>query len=144
MPRRLPPIWPKGSRPANSGRRKGQPNRISVEVRTLASQLLNDPIYQHKLRAAFRSRKLHPTIESLIWQFAIGKPVMPVAIQGAIDVTARLEDERRIFEALDIADLEVLAAESQALVDRALELSRIARGSRPPNAVEPHLSTKSP
>ena len=65
MPKKPPPIWPKGTRPPNSGRKKGVPNKISAEARTLASQLVNDVIYQTKLRDDFRRRRVHPTIEAL-------------------------------------------------------------------------------
>ena len=147
MPRKPPPVWPKGTRPPNSGRVKGRPNRISVEVRTLMGQLLNDVSYQHRLRRDFRRRKVHPTIEALIWQYNMGKPVTPVAIQGSmvLDVAARLAEERRVYEQLDLADLEQLMAQSQALVDRALELSRarITAGSRPrPHVIESDASRK--
>jgi hypothetical protein len=127
MPRKPPPVWPKGTRPPDSGRQKGTPNRITVEVRTLVSQLLNDVTYQHKLRDDFRRRKVHPTIEALIWTYHLGKPTQPMAMSGslALDVNARLEEERRIFATLDLHDLEQLAAESQGLVDRAIALAKV-------------------
>ena len=108
-----------------AGRKKGQINRITVEARTLVSQLVGNPNYQHKLRRDFELRKVHPTIESLVWQYHLGKPTQPVNIQGglSIDIDARLDEERRVFASLDIADLEQLAAESQALVDRAFQLA---------------------
>jgi len=95
----------------------------------LASQLVNDVAYQTKLRIDFRRRRVHPTIEGLIWNYHLGKPTQPVAMSGsmALDVTGRLEEEKRIFAQLDVADLEVLAAESQRLVDRALALTRASR-----------------
>ena len=129
MAHKAPVIRPKGERYPGSGRKKGQPNKITVEVRTLVSELVNDPNYQHKLRADFRRRKVHPTIEGLIWNYHLGKPTQPVAMSGsmALDVTGRLEEEKRIFAQLDVRDLEVLAAESQALVDRALALTRASR-----------------
>ena len=126
MPKKPPPIWPKGTRPPNSGRKKGVPNKISVEARTLASQLVNDVIYQTKLRDDFRRRRAHPTIEALIWTYHLGKPPQAIAVSGsmAFDVQARLDEERRVFANLDIHDLEQLARESQALVDRAFALAR--------------------
>src|SRR5262245_218331 len=128
MPRKPPPAPAKGTRHPGAGRQKGTPNRISVEARTLVSQLVTDPAYQHRLRADFKVRRVHPTIESLIWQFHIGKPAQPINVSGsmALDVAGRLEEERRIFAQLDVRDLEQLAAESQALVDRAVALARIA------------------
>ena len=124
MPRKPPPVWPKGTRPPNSGRVKGTPNRISIEVRELVAQLMNDAAYQFKLRADFRRRKLHPTIEALIWSYHLGKPKQIVDLTASVNVDARIEEERRAFAALDIRDMKALAEQSQQLVDRALGLSR--------------------
>jgi hypothetical protein len=118
------PKLKKGERIPGSGRVKGQPNRVSVEVRTLVTQLLDDPVYQANLRKDFKARRCHPTIESLIWNYGIGKPSQPITVAGSIgvDVDVRLAEERRIFAQLDLGELEQLAAESQRLVDRAAEL----------------------
>lgn len=135
---------PKGTRTPGSGRKKGTPNRVSVEARTLVSELVNNPIYQHKLRTDFARRRVHPTIESLVWQYHIGKPTQPIAIAGALalDVNARLAEERAIFAQLDLHDLEQLAAESQALVDRALSLAKVA-GNRALSPPEPAVEGES-
>lgn len=127
MPAKAPPRTPKGFRQPGSGRKPGTPNRITVEARALCSQLVNDPVYQSKLRKDFKVRRIHPTIESLVWTYHLGKPLQPVALQGGLtlDVNARLEEERRIFSQLDLSDLEQLAAESQALVDRAAALVKV-------------------
>jgi hypothetical protein len=126
--RKMPPAPPKGTRHPGAGRARGTPNRISVEAKLLASQLVMDAAYQHRLRKDFRTRRIHPTIESLVWQYHLGKPSQPVEISGglALDVQARLDEERRAFSMLDLADLEQLAAESQALVDRAFALSKLS------------------
>jgi hypothetical protein len=135
VPRKPPPIPAKGTRHPGAGRVKGNPNRISVEVKTLVSELVNSATYQHKLRADFVRRKVHPTIESLIWAYYLGKPRQPVDVNATVDVTARLEEEKRIFATLDIRELEELAAESQRLVDRALALSRARVGTLTPQDV---------
>jgi len=135
MAYRSPPSPAKGTRHAGSGRKPGTPNKISVEAHALASQLVNDPDYQRRLREDFRLRKVHPTIESLIWNYHLGKPRQPIEVNGQIDVSARLETERRIFCALDVRELEQLAAESQALVDRAEALARTRADAPPPQHV---------
>ena len=145
MPRTPPPVWPKGTRPPNSGRANGTPNRISVEVKQLVSQLVNDVGYQHQLRDDFRRRKVHPTIEALIWTYHLGRPRQTIDLTATVDVNARLEEEKRIFAMLDVADLEQLCAESQALVDRARALSRarLAAAAIPASAgVDPDPSRK--
>jgi hypothetical protein len=128
MPRKPPKPPPKGTRYPGAGRAKGTPNRISVEARVLISELINNAQYQAKLRRDFTARKVHPTIESLVWTYHLGKPNQPITLSGglALDVNARLEEERRVFAQLDIHDLEQLAAESQALVNRAVALAKIA------------------
>jgi hypothetical protein len=110
----------------SGGRRPGTPNRTSVEARQLCSELVTDVDYQQRLRRDFRNRRLHPTIESLVWAYHAGKPVQPVLMHGTLDTTSRLVEERNAFAQLDVADLEQLAAESQALVNRALTLARLA------------------
>jgi hypothetical protein len=83
-------------------------------------------ICQTKLHDDFRRRRVHPTIEALIWTYHLGKPTQSIAMYGrmALDVRARLDEECQVFASLDIHDLEQLAAESQALVDKAFAMVR--------------------
>ena len=125
MPRKPPPVWPKGTRPPNSGRAKGTPNKISVEARLLVSELVSNPKYQQRLRRDFELRRVHPTIEALIWSYHLGKPRQDITLNATVDVNAKLDEERRVLATLDLPDLEQVAAESQALVDRAMSLARL-------------------
>jgi len=118
-------------RPLVANKRFTQPNRITAESRQLVSQLVHDPAYQRRLREDFRRRKVHPTIEALIWNHHLGKPKQTLDLTATVEVNARLEEEKRVFATLDVADLEQLAAESQALVDRALTLSRARIAAAP-------------
>ena len=79
---------------------------------------------------------MHPTIEALIWSYHLVRPTQPIAVTASVNVDARLDEERRVFAMLDVSDLEQLAAESQALVDRALALgrARLVATSIAPNA----------
>jgi hypothetical protein len=136
MPKKAPPIWPKGTRPPNSGRVRGTPNKVSAEARALVSQLVNNPTYQRRLRRDFELRKVHPTIESLVWQFHLGRPRQDITLDATVNVSARYDEERRAFLQLDVADIEQLANESQRLVDRAIELAKTrSRAATPPPAV---------
>lgn len=126
---------PKGQRYPGSGRKKGTPNRISVELKTLVTELVNDRDYQHKLRQDFRARRVHPTIEALIWNHTLGKPKETLELTGGLAIDARIAEERADFGALDIADMELLAAETQRLVDRAQALARVRRGLPAPQDV---------
>jgi hypothetical protein len=69
---RSPGTFKKG-RPKTGGRRPGSPNRVTVEVREAARQLVEDPAY----RAALRTRLIRgraPEIEKELWHYAYGKP----------------------------------------------------------------------
>ena len=72
---------------------------------------------------------MHPSIETLIWHYVAGKPKDSIQMTGSIEFSERLEAERELFAKLDVQQLEVLAAESQALVDKAMMMVR-ANGLR--------------
>jgi hypothetical protein len=129
---KAPVIVPKGQRYPGSGRVKGTPNRVSVELKTLVSELVNDAAYQHRLRQDFQRRRLHPTIEALVWAYALGKPRQDIQVSGSLDITARVEEERRIFAQLDLPELEALAARSQALIDEATATVKARNGGELP------------
>lgn len=137
MPRFVPAPPPKGTRHPGAGRKPGQPNKISVEARELASQLINDPVYQHKLREDFKLRRVHPTIESMLWAYHLGKPKaqLDVSLTGSIDVFAQIEQERQAFAMLDLGQMAAFAAESQAMTDRLLAASRAQLGEDTPQDV---------
>src|SRR5262245_43094339 len=128
MPRKPLPRMPKGQRWPGSDRKKGTPNKITMEARALAQQLVECEEYQYRLRRDFTHRKGHPRIESMIWAYYLGKPAQPVAVAGTVDVTvrARLAEETAALALLDLADLEALALESQAAIDRAMAKARAA------------------
>lgn len=138
MPRYQLPRCPKGFRHPGAGWPKGKPRPVSVEARKLVSEMVNDPAYQLRLRADFRERKLHPTIEALVWAYHLGKPRQPVDVSGSVDVTARVEMARRLYTGLDPTELMALATESQAMVDRATAMAA-ARGIPQDVVVRPSL-----
>jgi hypothetical protein len=117
---------PPGSpRTPGSGRKKGTPNRKSVEARALCSQLVNDARYQAKLRSDFVRRRLHPSIEQMLWNYHLGKPRESVTLTGELTINQRLQAEREVIRAsFDVEVIEQLAAESQAMIDRAIALAK--------------------
>jgi hypothetical protein len=126
--RRPPPPHPRGApKTPGSGRRRGSLNRKTIELRALMSALTADVDYQQKLRQAFVRRRLHPSTEMRIWEYTVGKPKEEIEMSTKLSMDARLAEERRVFAALDLRDLEQLAAESQALVDRALAMLQAQR-----------------
>jgi hypothetical protein len=128
MPRTLPPPHPRGApRTPGSGRRRGTPNRRTTEARQLCSDLVHDIRYQAKLRQDFIRRRLHPSIEQMLWHYSVGKPDERIELSGGLTVNQRLIAERAwIRENLDLEAIEALAAESQALIERVMEVARIA------------------
>lgn len=121
MPRKPPPPHPKGTpRTPGSGRKRGTPNRTTVAMRELMVALLEDVEYQHRLRQDFRKRRVHPSIEALIWQMHLGKPKQQVEVAATVKMNEKLATERERLRCLDVADLEKLLADSEALVERAV------------------------
>ena len=137
MPRKPPPPHPRGMpRTPGSGRQRGTPNRKTVELRALMGVLAGDVEYQHRLRADFRRRRVHPAVETLVWSHVIGKPTERVQLSADVTMNRKLEEERELFSRLSVPQMEELAAESQALVDKALAMVR-ANGVTPDPTTTP-------
>jgi hypothetical protein len=124
----LRPQRPGEPRKPGSGRKKGTKNRVVVAARELCGELIHDANYQYKLRRDFAVRRIHPAIEALVWAYAIGKPKESLELSGQLDISQRLTAERDLLRnTLDAAELEALAAESQATLDRAIEAAKARR-----------------
>lgn len=122
----MPLIPPKkGERIPGSGRKRGTQNRASVEINTLFEQCIADPAYQRKLREDFRKRRVHPLTESVVWQYRAGKPASRLDINANVSVHHRFEVEAQLLRGMALPELEALAAESQALIDRAIERMQV-------------------
>lgn len=121
MPNKPPPAPPKGTRHPGAGRARGTPNRITVAFKTLLGEMVGDPAYQWRLRRDFRARKVHPTIEAMVWAYHAGKPKTEIELSGNLGISRELEDDRQKLRTLGLTDLQALAAASQALVDQAFE-----------------------
>ena len=133
--RRPPPPHPRGTpRTPGSGRKRGTPNRKTVELRALMGVLAGDVDYQHRLREDFRRRRVHPTVETLVWSHVIGKPTERVQLSADVTMNQKLEQERELFSRLTIEQMEEIAAASQALVDRVLAMAKA-------NALTPAAAT---
>src|SRR5829696_4138630 len=124
MPRRPPPegnrFKPGQTKPPNSGRRAGGPNKVSVEARDLCYRLVHDARYHGELRRRMCGGRIHPTIEALIWAYAIGKPVEHVQVDAKLVATQKIDAEPERLRCLDVLTLERLLAESDAMIERAL------------------------
>jgi hypothetical protein len=125
MPRKPPPPHPRGApRTPGSGRKKGTPNRKTVEMRALMAALVNDVDYQHRVREDFSRRRVHPSTESPIWAYAIGKPTEKIEMSARLSMDETLAAERELLRRLPLHELEALAVESQTLVDKALAMAK--------------------
>ena len=123
--RRPPPPHRRGQpKTPGSGRRRGTPNRKTVELRALMGVLAGDVEYQHRLREDFRRRRIHPTVETLVWSHVIGKPAERVQLSADVTMNQKLEEERELFSRLSLQQMEEIAAESQALVDRVMAMAK--------------------
>ena len=91
-------------------------------MRELMTSLCHDVDYQYRLRADFRRRRVHPAIESLVWAHTVGKPAERVQLSADVTMSQKLDQERELFRKLSLDQLEQLAAESQALVDKAMAM----------------------
>ena len=115
--RRPPPPHPRGTpRTPGSGRKRGTPNRKTVELRALMGVLAGDVDYQHRLREDFRRRRVHPTVETLVWSHVIGRPTEKVQLSADVTMNQKLDEERELFARLSIEEMAEIAAESDALV----------------------------
>jgi hypothetical protein len=74
---------------------RGTPNKVTVEAKAAAAALVDDPVYRAKLAADLRLRKVHPSIESMLWYYAKGKPKETVEHQASV-VDAQIEADRQL------------------------------------------------
>ncbi len=74
------------------GRKKGTPNKVTVEAQKACAAIVDDPAYREKLLAAARARDLAPGIEAMLWHYAKGKPKEQIEHSGSVNI-ARIVDE---------------------------------------------------
>lgn len=67
------------------GSRKGRPNRISDEIRELATKLFEPP-YWARMRRRVLSGKLPPVIEVRLLSYAYGEPKQTHRIEGGLGI----------------------------------------------------------
>ena len=118
--RRPPPPHRRGQpKTPGSGRRRGSLNRKTVELRGLMSELTGDVNYQEKFRRAFVTRRLHPSTEVKVWEYAIGRPAERVELSADLSMNQKLKEDRELFSGLDFTQLQEIADASEALMAKA-------------------------
>ena len=60
-------------KPKTGGRQTGTPNKATVEIKEFARSILEDPLYQKRLRGRVSQGKA-TQIEVLLFHYAYGKP----------------------------------------------------------------------
>ena len=96
--------------------------------------LCDDVVYRYKLREDFRRRRVHPAVETFVWSHVIGKPTERVQLSADVTMNQKLDQERELFTKLSVEQLEELAAESQALVDKAMAMVKANANALKPGA----------
>ena len=66
------------------GRKKGVPNKATVEVRVACLAIVDDPQYRQTLLARARAGTLPPAVECMLWHYAKGKPKDRVEHSGGV------------------------------------------------------------
>lgn len=82
--------------PGNKGSGSSQDRKDAAEVRKISRKLVLDTQYQATLKSKLRDGTLHPSVQTMLWSFAFGKPVelqeekkaVPVQIEMVLDPTA--------------------------------------------------------
>jgi hypothetical protein len=100
---------PTAFKPGQSGNPKGRTpgtrNRVTIEVREAASQLVDDAEYRQRLRERLLDGTAGP-IEFLLWQFAYGKPPAHVehGERGPIAEMTNQELKAKLLSAIKTLD----------------------------------------
>jgi hypothetical protein len=84
-----------GLKRGGPGRKKGVPNKATLDAKALAEGLVDDPVYLAKLRKDLRARKVAPPIEQMIWYYAKGKPKDVIELEGRLNADTLLSRARR-------------------------------------------------
>jgi hypothetical protein len=72
----------KGLRRGGPGRKKGVPNKASLEAKEFCRRLVQDPAYVEKFERAFRERRLSIPLEQMVWAYAYGRPMQAVELSA--------------------------------------------------------------
>jgi hypothetical protein len=64
------------------GRKPGIPNKATLEVRAICSELVSDLDYREKFKRRLHAGRLAPAVECMVWAYAFGKPKETLEIAG--------------------------------------------------------------
>ena len=67
---------------------------MTLAIKAIALGLVEDKDYRLKLRSDLCRRKVHPTIEAMLWHYAYGKPKDVVVLDGHFQMNAEIDAVR--------------------------------------------------
>jgi hypothetical protein len=86
-PRKAPPTAFKPGQSGNpAGRKAGIPNKVTKEIREIAQDLIGSTTYRARLQKSLDEGKCHPSVETMLWHYAYGKPKETVKVEGGLEV----------------------------------------------------------
>lgn len=92
--------------PKYGGRKKGTPNKLSVDFRAFARDLAKDEKYRANLMQRARAGKLAPQVEVLMLQYVAGKPTDTIELHAthrSAEQIAGMSDQELRARMLELA-----------------------------------------
>jgi hypothetical protein len=103
-------------RAKTGGRKKGTPNKATVEVSELARRLVENPAYMQSLRRRLRNGKAG-ALEPILWYYAYGKPKEQVDLradsEGTVNVYLPWNERLSRLSDQELEDLHRLLAKAE-------------------------------
>lgn len=94
-----------------AGRKPGVPNRVTVEAREAASQLVDDPEYRETLKWRLLAGRCPPAVETMLWYYAKGKPKETIALEGG---TSPVRVDLSVLSLEELLALRAMLAKAKA------------------------------
>ena len=87
--------FPKGVSGNPKGKPKGVQNKVTIEAREAAGQIVDNPAYRMNLMDRAINGRLPPQVEVLLWHYAKGVPKQTLDINNRVDVSQMSTEDLR-------------------------------------------------